>query len=221
MTAAPGCCWRASSTDPAATGDWTICEVGTVTDVRNSVALVDAAGYAQITFSKVDSGENKLAFARATSTAPTSAGDWAWHLVDPGGGGPERSDILISAGQPLIAVSDSFGSPHLRLYNASTATPATDSDWQMHYVDTQSYMDMGNWLTLAGLPVIAHMGGGGWNYMRLARADSTEPSAPGAWSIEPVEKAYDLLCAFAVEGQPVILAENGGNDRLEYWYFVP
>lgn len=212
---------RASSSAPAATGDWTICTVGTVTDLRRNVALADAGGYAQIVFSKVDSGANKLAFARATTTAPAGSGDWAWHLVDPGVGWVERSDILVSGGQPLIAVSDSSGPSNLRLYNSSTATPSTDADWQLHYVDTQTYMDMVNFLTLGGLPVIGHMGGGGWNYMRLARAGSTEPSAPGDWSIEPVEKAYDLLYAFDNGGQPALLAENGNNDHLEYWYFVP
>jgi len=211
---------RATTTQPSSSTDWVQMFVGDTSDTGYTVELADVGGKPNITFGHRDSGTMRQAFARATVVDPSVPADWTWHYIDTVMAYQDKADILVSAGKPLIAVGTTQGTRELRLYRPTSATPNGPLDWVMHDIDSGSLIVMGNFLKIAGLPVVAYTGGAGWPYMSLARSDTDDPQAPADWTIESISKDANLLWAFAVDGSPVLLAQNGTSSVLEYWYFV-
>jgi hypothetical protein len=149
---------------------------------------------------------NELRYARALTATPATSDDWQIQTVAAGDYAGDSCALALLDGMPMIAyVSGKYFEPELRFAMASTATPSSSSDWDVHLVEQTDSSPKISLINYNGVPVIAV---GDVNDLRVCQANTASPASSADWH-----------CYDAVDGAFVwdlSLAEIDGKLAIAY-----
>jgi hypothetical protein len=133
-------------------------EAGSATLIYDTSIAIGADGYPEIAYRDSETGEEKLKFARCTSSPCTDNTNWSTTTIDSIGDVGEYPSIAIGAdGYPAISYTDNDNDA-LKFAKCTTGNCANGSDWTTTTVDETG--GSGGETSIAigtdGLPVISY-----------------------------------------------------------------
>jgi len=137
-----------------------------------------------------------LRYARATTRFPLNAADWETHAVDTAGNVGWRTSLSYLSGDYAVISYYDRDNEDLKFARATTSTPSSSGDWNVHAVDTAgnvgrdtSIRVVGNWPNTRIW--ISYLDATNFD-LKFARSTTDEPSGGGDWVTHTVDSTGDV-----------------------------
>lgn len=213
---------RSTALYPASSGDWLSMDIAdNDTSSGDRLQLEDLGGVPHIAFRSKYNAAWHLGYAVASAADPSLPTDWSWHTVDTVNDATNGFALLMYDGLPMLTYSGSGSPEDLLIARASSISPAADTDWAIHSVETRSSVWARRLIELDSRPAVGYESLIGNTYVTIARALADEPAAPADWDVERMQSGIIMHGMLNVAGNPAFIIEDGNTDELIYLHWIP